>query len=144
MDGAAADKLATDALDIFALLFRTIDDCRAQVQEAVEDSARDALNEEMILSTVEELDVLATHHQVDEAYIHKLELTEMGPKQIAFKARGSVDCELQYGSDGDYERGDGLRVKDNYPLTCTLVADIVTPLDLRVKELAVDNSSFYE
>jgi len=39
-----------------------------------------------------------------------------------------MDCELQYGSDGDYERGDGLRVDHSYPLTCNVVAETSDPL----------------
>lgn len=68
----------------------------------------------------------------------------MGAKTIRFKLEGSVDCQLQYGSDGDYERGDGLRVDDNYPLSGDLVADSSDPLRLTVQDLKVDNSSFYE
>jgi hypothetical protein len=98
----------------------------------------------MIANTIEELDELATHHMVDCAHIEEFKLTFMGPDKIMFEAAGSVDCELQYGSDSDVERDDGFRTSDNFPLTCEFVADIITPLDLKVKALRVDNSSFYE
>jgi hypothetical protein len=143
-DDTLAETLAEEALGIFSSLLRTIDDCRAEVLKAVEDSARDALNEEMIANTIQELDQLATHHTIDGAHIEEFHLTHIGAKELAFEAAGSVDVELQYGSDSDYERGDGLRMDDSYPLTCKFTADITSPLDLTVKALQVDNSSFYE
>jgi hypothetical protein len=144
VDEQRADKLAIETLDIFVQLLETIDECRAEVHSALEGSASDALNDEMISTTVQELDEIATHYTVGEAYIEQFELTYLGPASITFSAAGSVDCELQYGSDGDYARGDGIRVSDNYPLTCEFEADAISPLVLRVRKLAVDNSSFYE
>lgn len=97
-----------------------------------------------IETTVQELDEIATHYQVEGCNIDNLKLVEMNANTIKFELRGSVDCQLQYGSDGDYARGDGVRVDDNYPLRCDLVANIADPLKLRAEGLRVDNSSFYE
>jgi Predicted pPIWI-associating nuclease len=144
VDPATADNLAQEALDIFILLFETIDQCMKEIRSEMEDHAREAVDDELFSTTVEALDEIATHHQVYGCNIDHLNLLEMGPDTIKFKVTGSVDCQLQYGSDGDYRRGDGLRVDDNYPLICDLVADIATPLDLKVLALEVDNSSFYE
>jgi hypothetical protein len=144
VDEDTADDFADKALDMFEELLRTISDCREEVHRALEGAARAALNEEMISRTIEELDEIATHYTIDWAHIEDFELTHMGPLRIEFSASGSVDCELQYGSDSDYARGDGLRMNDNYPLNCEFEADITAPLDLKVKKLRVDNSSFYE
>lgn len=143
-DALLADKLAQEALKTFCLLFDTIDKCRYEVVSALESAAVEALNDEFIASTVEALDEIATHYYVNDAHIDGLKLKSMGSHDIVFEASGSVDCVLQYGSNGDYRRGDGLRVDDNYPLTCKLAADVTAPLELRVSSLRVDNSSFYE
>jgi len=142
--GEDADELAKQALDTFIMLFDTIDECRKQVRSEMEEHAKDAVDDELLETTVQELDQIATHYQVDGCNIDDLKLVEMNATTIKFELHGSVDCQLQYGSDGDYARGDGLRVDDNYPLTCDLVADIADPLKLTVEGLRVDNSSFYE
>ena len=98
----------------------------------------------LLETTVQELDEIATHYRVEGCNIDNLKLVEMNASTIKFELRGSVDCQLQYGSDGDYARGDGVRVDDNYPLSCDLVAHIADPLKLSVERLRVDNSSFYE
>jgi hypothetical protein len=139
-----AEYLAKEALDTFILLFETVEECAEEIRSETENRAREAVDQELFETTVQELDEIATHHQVQGCNIDRLDLVEMGPHSIRFTVTGSVDCQLQYGSDGDYERGDGVRVDDNYPLTCELVADITSPLKLTVEELRVDNSSFYE
>jgi hypothetical protein len=144
LDEQAADALAQQALDTLISLFTTIDDCRSAVHEAVEISAKNALTDEMLDGTVEALDEIATHYYVDEVHIDNLKLESLGAEEIVFKASGTVDCTLQYGSDSDVASDIGMRVDDNYPLTCEFVADVTAPLDLTVRELYVDNSSFYE
>jgi hypothetical protein len=144
VDEDRADQLADEALDMFMELLQTIEECREEVHRTLENAASDALNEEMISRTIQELDEISTHHTVEYTHIEHFELVHMGPTKIVFRASGSVDCELQYGSDGDYARGEGLRVDCNFPLTSEFEADIATPLSLEVKKLEVDNSSFYE
>ncbi len=140
----AAKELAKQSLEFFISLFETIDECRQQVLTELESHASDAVTEELMATSVDALDEIATHHTVHGAEIEDLHIKVMDSDTLVFKAKGFVDCELQYGSDGDFSRGDGVRVDDSYPLTCELVADIATPLKLEVQKLHVDNSSFYE
>ncbi|HEY1465068.1 MAG TPA: hypothetical protein VGF44_16755 [Terriglobales bacterium] len=144
VDGAAADRFAHIALETFNMLLETIDDCRAQLHEAVEERAQDVLTDDMLEGTITALEEIATHYEIDDVNINQLKLHYMGPDEIVFKASGTVDCTLQYGSDSDVANDSGMRVDDHYPLTCEFVADISTPLDLKVRKLHVDNSSFYE
>jgi len=144
IDGFAADHFAGIALDTFNMLLETIDDCRAQLHSAVEDRAQDVLTDDMLEGTITALEEIATHYEIDEVNINGLKLDHMGPNEIVFKASGIVDCTLQYGSDSDVANDSGMRVDDHYPLTCEFVADISAPLELKVRKLHVDNSSFYK
>ena len=144
IDDYAADRFAGIALETFNLLLETIDDCRAQLHSAVEERAQDVLTDDILEGTITALEEIATHYEIDEVNINRLKLDYLGPDQIVFKASGTVDCTLQYGSDSDVGNDSGMRVDDHYPLTCEFVADVSTPMDLKVKKLHVDNSSFYE
>lgn len=144
IDGYAADRFAGIALDTFNLLLEAIDDCRAQLHSAVEERAQDVLTDDMLEGTITALEEIATHYEIDEVNINRLKLDYLGPDQIVFKASGTVDCTLQYGSDSDVVNDSGMRVDDHYPLSCEFVADVSTPMDLKVRKLHVDNSSFYE
>jgi hypothetical protein len=80
----------------------------------------------MLEGTVDALEEISTHYSIDEVSINRLKLHYMGLDQIVFKASGTVDCMLQYGSDSDYANDNGMRVDDHYPLTCEFVAELVS------------------
>lgn len=144
IDGYAAGRFAGIALETFNLLLETIDDCRTELRKEVEDRTREALTDEMMESTIGALDEIARHYSIDAVHIDDLHINYLGPDEIVFKASGTVDCTLQYGSDSDVSNDIGMRVNDNYPLTCEFVADVSTPMDMKVRKLHVDNTSFYE
>jgi hypothetical protein len=61
VDDATANQLAIEALETFNLLYETIENCRSEVQNAVEGRVRDALHHELSDNVVDELAILATH-----------------------------------------------------------------------------------
>lgn len=144
MSKTAAKKFANASLDVFISLFQAIDECHENILERLVTAANDAITDELISYSVDALEEIATHYTVDGSGIENLEIAKMDSTTLIFDAEGFVDCVLQYGSDGDVERGDGMRHDDSYPLRCKLVADITTPLTFEVHNLRVDNSSFYE
>jgi hypothetical protein len=139
-----AHELAEKVLELFEELLLIVEDVRAEMHSALESGAQELLDEEVFQSTIQELSEVATHYTVNYVHFEHFKLNSMNDKRLVFDVSGSVDCELQYGSDSDVARGDGLRSGTNFPLTCTVEADINSPLDIKVENLVVDNSSFYE
>jgi hypothetical protein len=144
MSKTATLKFKNESLGVFLSLFQTIDECRENIVERLVNEANDAITDELISYSVDALEEIATHYTVHGSEIEEINLTTLDSTTLMFEAEGYVDCELQYGSDGDVERGDGIRHDDSYPLRCKLVADVTTPLTFEVQDLHVDNSSFYE
>jgi hypothetical protein len=140
-----AEQFAEEALETFSSLYETIEECRTSTYTAMENYARDAVEEELFSCVISELDQLATHYNVSEVNMEDLELT-MDAGTIRITLAGSVDCDFQYGSDSDVENDDGVRLSDSYPFICKYEADINTPagLTLVFDSLKIDNSSFYE
>jgi hypothetical protein len=122
-----------------------IDECRSAVETAVEDHARQALHDELLSTTVSELDQLATHYYVEDTQIETVTVTSMGPSHIEFAVTGTVECQFQYGSSSDVRNGDGVVTTDSYPLTCDFEALAVAPLQVSVRgeTLKVNNDSFF-
>jgi hypothetical protein len=143
--GLPLDTIVTETLEAFLAFLEMIDDCRAAVANAVEGCARRALHDELLSTTVNELDQLATHYRVEDTQIETVSITSMDAAQIRFSVTGSVECEFQYGSGGDVSRGDGWVTTDSYPLTCAFEASITSPLQVTALRptLEVDNNSFY-
>jgi hypothetical protein len=144
--GQTLDMIVAESLEAFLAFLEMIEECREAVEHTVESHARQALHQELIRSTIQELDELATHYTVDGAHIETVTIRLMGSELIHFSVTGSVDCQLQYGSSSDVRNGDGIVMDDSYPLTCDFEAPIATPLQVAVKghTLKIDNESFYK
>lgn len=145
VSGAPLDKLTQESLGAFLALFEKISECRAEVENAVEDQVRRALHDELLRTAVRELDELATHYRVEDTAVDTITVKALDDVKIVFHVTGTVNGQFQYGSGSDVRNGDGLVTYDSYPLTCDFISDIKKPLEVSAKSstLAVDNSSFY-
>ena len=145
VSSSEAEQFAEDALETFVLFYETIDECKVSVQSALETYARREIEEELVHNVTHELDQLATHYWVDQVNLNDVTLEFMDSEHVTIAVGGTVDCVHQYGSDSDFDRGDGVRTSGNYPFAARYRADITNPCDLRpLGSLSVDNSSFYE
>lgn len=140
-----AELFAEEALEVFGSLYETIEECRESTYRAMEQYAKDAVEDELFSSVISELDQLATHYTVSQVNMEDLELM-MDSGKIRLVIDGTVDCDFQYGSSSDVARGDGAESSGGYPFTCKYEANIATPADLVLvfDSLKIDNSSFYE
>ena len=143
--GPQLDSIVTKSLEAFLAFLDMIEECRSAVENAVEDYACQALHDELLSTTVNELDQLATHYMVEDTQIETVTITSMDASQINFAVTGTVDCQFQYGSSSDVRNGDGVVTNDSYPLTCDFEAMAASPLQVSVKggTLKVDNDSFF-
>ena len=145
VSGVQLDMTVTQSLEAFLAFLEMVAECRDSVENAVQDHAQQALHDELLSKTVDELDQLATHYQVEDTQVETVNVTVMDATRIEFSVSGYVECQFQYGSGADVRNDDGVVTYDNYPLTCEFSADIVTPLQVVVKPqtLKIDNESFY-
>lgn len=134
---------ACDALQSF---LDRADEARKLLCSRVEEQVHDDVVSEAISETILSLDEIASHHCVDEVYVHQIEVTSMDHAEIQFTAYGSVGVELQWGSNSDVRRGEGAVIRDSYPLTCKFISKVDSPEELEVVEdsLCVDTSSWWD
>lgn len=121
-------------------------DARRLLCSRVESRIHDDVMSEAIKETILSLDEIASHHSVDYVHVHEVQLTSLDHEQIEFAALGSVQVELQWGSNSDVSRGEGHVAKDSYPLTCKFISRVGDPEELQVVEdsLCVDTSSWWD
>jgi hypothetical protein len=122
------------------------DEARKLLCSRVEEKVHDDVVSEAISETILSLDEIASHHCIDEVYVHQIEVTSMDHAEIQFTAYGSVGVELQWGSNSDVRRGEGAVIRDSYPLTCKFISKVDSPEELEVVEdsLCVDTSSWWD
>jgi hypothetical protein len=75
--GQTLDMIVTESLEAVLAFLEMIEECREAVEHAVESHAHHALHQELIRSTIQELDELATHYAVDGAHIETVTIRLM-------------------------------------------------------------------
>lgn len=97
----------------------------------------------LVVDDPQGLNDLATHIHIEEVDGVEIEAVTINPSEILVTGSATVYLELQYGSDSDFDRGDGSRLNDSYPFTFRIAISGKLGL-IRVDELEIDTSSFYE
>jgi hypothetical protein len=134
------------ALDLFEKLIQAIESAHAHVLDELATQLTDTLSEMFSAEFFQELDSLSTHTRPQWADDVAVTITSIDSRVIEFSGNGTVAVDLQYGSDGDCRRGDGLECSDSYPFSFKGHSAVSDPLKVEVgkDDVSIDTSSFYE
>lgn len=140
-----SDQVFASVLRSYLHLLRTIETSKQVSRDRLAEILSNKLDDIFAEEIFDDLKALSTHtsaQYTEEVFIEDLDVTDKDV--ISFFGGGSILCELQYGSDGDVRRGDGLRTEDSFPFSFGGHAST----DLKLVEvyrdsIAVDTSSFY-
>lgn len=135
--------------EVFASLLDLLQAAAAAREEIVRETAdvmHNALFENLISETIQELDELSTHTTVDGHYIDAVEVRSLTATKIEYAITGQVEIELQYGSNSDVRNDIGFRQEDSYPYYAVILSNPAQPMEIQPHDvtLQVDNSSFFE
>ncbi|CAG7648141.1 hypothetical protein ACFQI7_13020 [Paenibacillus allorhizosphaerae] len=146
IDHASGNKLVEDTLLVVKRFFETIEELKGIVSDALEESLNKAISIATIDDVLVEVDILSTHYIVEGSDITEIVVRSIDHEHIDVQVSGSVDIEHQYGSDGDYARGDGVRFSDSYPFEINLQLDVEYPLEINIEtdDIIVDTDKFYD
>jgi hypothetical protein len=83
---------------------------------------------------------------VDEVYVEHATVHTIGLDTITYRVTGSVDVTLQWGSNSDVRRGDGVELGQSFPFQCEfqLPLDELWDLDLAEPTYSVDTGTWRE
>jgi hypothetical protein len=144
--GSAVREMLYDVLSEIHALLEEADQARDSIKDEVSTALHDAVFENMILETIQELDELSTHTQIDGHVIDRIKVQRLNATEIEYRIFGEVEVELQYGSNSDVANDIGMRSDDSYPYRAKVIASADKPLDIDAEaiRIMVDTSSFYE
>jgi len=145
-DSVVDDVSLTILTDILEF-FETIRTAQLRVQKAIYDCIDEEMVSKFYIETHNELDMLATHHEVLGYFVTSIEPKSKDESTITMQASGSVLVRLQYGSDGDMRRGDGYETEESFPFTSEFVVDYKNhegDIHIESADVDIDNSSFWE
>jgi len=146
LDEESGKIMVLESLIALRNLFDTIKIIRDEITSAYEHRLHEAVSFALTSDVLEEIDVLATHYWVEGCSVENIEVESITAKIISIIVDGEVEIEHQYGSDGDFARGDGARFEDSYPFKVNVLLDVRFPLDVDIEasDFEIDNSKFYE
>ena len=94
-----------------------------------------------------ELDELSSHTRPDEVFDIDIDEINISGENIFVKGDGVVSVELQFGTDGDQDKGDGFKSYDNFPFDFEITLAYNSKKELEIIEVdkfEVDTSSYYD
>jgi hypothetical protein len=144
-DDADALDLLRSTLDLFSSLLSAIANGQEVLADELQIALTTKLNDIFISDFFDDLDCLSSHTRVTGAEDVEVSVTEIDEEHICFSGIGTVTCELQYGSDGDCARGDGVEWEDSFPFTFKGTADLIDlATNVRREDVSVNTDSQYE
>lgn len=136
-------ELAASTIELFPLLFAAINLGQETLIDELQMALTTALDDIFVNDFFDELDILSSHTRPTEAYVAEVTVTNIDKDAIYFAGIGSVSCELQYGSDGDCRRGDGVEWKDSFPFEFKGSADTTSlKPSINRENVSVDTSKY--
>lgn len=132
---------ATRVLKAFNEMFDVTEFAREQLEEALQAHCPQTVFEAAIATMIEEVDILATQHSVEDVAVYQVDIKSLDAATIRFTASGELDVELQWGR-GD----DAAELSHSFGFTVELTASTADPFEVTVDEgtLRVENDSWFE
>ena len=120
--------------------------CRAALVEPLEESLDSHSVDTLMLETIRAIDELATHYMLEEVYTDSTGVVAIKSDIVRYRASGTVNVTLQWGSNSDLRRGDGALLSRSFPFECLFDVPIDDPRDLSGAQVVsgVDTSSWWD
>jgi Predicted pPIWI-associating nuclease len=146
LDPRAQDKIAAATVAAMGAFLDTTRECRAAVLEPIAEALDEAAVDALITDTIDAVDELASHHSVEEVYVEDVIVESIGAKTITYRAKGAVSVVLQWGSNSDVSRGDGIELPQSFPFYCDIEVPLSEPWELTCGETSysVDTGDWCE
>lgn len=140
------DEYVSESLKAVQDLFSLIDDSWRSVSEALIDQIDKEVVDRVISDTIDEIDEVATHHNIEEVCVEEVDVVAIGSTEIQLSVGGTISAELQYGSNGDMRRGDGVAFGHGFPFSCKFRTPVSHPGDFPdgPEDFHVNNDDWYE
>lgn len=111
------EELFGKVMDAVILLFQTIEESRALLTQKLEENVNKTVISNLFYETLNSIDCLATHYSIEDFTVDDITLLDIDDTTVYFKATGEVNVKLQYGSDCDLKRDNGMTLNGDFPFT---------------------------
>ncbi len=140
------DTVVDEVLSALVELLEAQRDYRSEIVDAIADSLQSEAVEKFTTETVDDVDILATHHTIDWVGIDERAVVGITAREVEYEITGSIGVTLLYGSGGDRARGDGAEIGNEFPTSMRFKVPIEAPHDLERAEITsgVDTAAWFD
>ena len=135
--------LAGSVLEAMTSLFASFKECQSAVGDSMAEQVNRTVLGHLLNETLSGMYNIATHYRQGSVWIDEITVDEIDAKKISFSFVGSAEADLQWGSDGDVERGDGHVHTASFPMSGSVWAPVTDIQQLRDLEVEVDTESWF-
>lgn len=135
------ESLAEEPLKAVESLLVTIEDAKNRFNELMIGTVDNEIFNIFLYRTIDEIDSLATHHNIDVYNLGETKVVDIDDECIYFHASGTVIVHLQFGSNADLRNDMGHEMDVAYPFNAVFASSIPQDLDdimLSVVDFEVD------
>jgi len=111
------EKRSTSVLSDFGNFVVSMVSCRSQLMALLEGKIEEAAIDTVIRASFENIDSIAPHYSLEEAYVNSYTVVEINEDQIIVAVEGEINVTLSWGSCSDRNNGDGHDVEDTFPFS---------------------------
>jgi hypothetical protein len=146
LPGVDVDRSVNEANGVVFDFLTSINDCRKLILNRLWEQIDSAVIDEALNETIQSVDSFTSHHYINKINTAEVKIITIDHKFIFFRAAGTIDCELQWGSNSDLKNDDGAILSDSFPFKCDLISPVSEPdtLDTLEDSLNLDTSSWEE
>jgi hypothetical protein len=140
-------ELSSEVIDAFSNFVEGIGQCRIEILNALEEKIDDAFIEHAISENIDEVDILSTHHLVDQILPHTIKLKKIGSRFLEIEVSGYIDITQQFGSNSDLRNDIGFEMNSSFPFESLLFIELNEKFPASkviIKKFDVDTDSWYE
>ncbi|WP_417913706.1 hypothetical protein [Candidatus Electronema sp. JM] len=137
------DQFVQETLAAVMELFKAIETSREKLVSALHEKIDNSIIDYLISETIGSIDQLSTHHYIKDICTDDVIIVGIDNKHVKFKASGTIDCNLQYGSDSDVREDIGIVFDHSFPFSCELWSSVDNPQDIQTDEDAIGVDTSY-
>jgi len=140
------DGYVKSACDALKNMMESADAARKILCNAIEAQVHEEVVYAVFRETVMAIDEVATHHTIENVMLEQTEVIDIGALEVRFKAYGTIETILQWGSNSDVRNDQGAVMDESFPVTLEFVSSVNEPAEIEAIEnsLSVNTSGWYD
>jgi len=141
------EEFSSQVIDAFSNFLEGIEQCRIEIIHALEEKIDDAFIEHAISENIDDVDILSTHHIVDQILPHTIKMKKLDSQFLEIEVLGHIDITQQFGSNSDLKNDIGFEMNSSFPFESLLYIELNDKFPnskVTIKKFEVNTDSWYE